>query len=960
MKPLPPVALLLFALSIAGCGDDGNPVGPLDGGGPVSPDILDPIPDGVLLGGEGTDAARAVLLNLAPSAAGLGDIVDGFLTTRLTAAIAPAASVADVNVALDAQGARIVSMTRTSPFVTLRIPPVADDAGARAVADALVASGAFLHAAPAHAAEPLAVAAFSGALRADVPSHLQRMRMPAAAHTVELASANNDPITVLIPDEYALTIPHHDIDVQSFVGYGAANPLPGADVYPGNNGFVVAGIVGANPDDVGATGVHPDPVGLLDIDSMALGGLTWFDLFNSLSWRLAASGPRFVLNTGIGYLDPDFVAFPAFDRALHVLAWRIAASGHYHEFLHVVALPEAGPQRSPAAPVDPLLLSSPFLAAACFDDVREMVDLNQVGSADSLALETAWQDMVENFPLATAIANNVIVAGSGGGVRAALPPELPDFVGATVVDVPGPCVSTDPSASPGFLCDGDVAIYSGTAMAAAQVSGLAAYLMNLSSAPPFDIRGVLRHAYEASSTGVVDAYHAVLALDSAPDGDVRRTILDVAGFESSESDGDFDDYDLAALAPVLGESAPPADSPPENYDLNGDGTIGGAGTARFDLNADRSYGTVSVSIEGNNTSFDEDAVTDFEVLCYYAYSALYNGDVDDRRQLLTPLHGGPFLEFVGLPEVIEPGTPTAVTARLGVNDDGVITYVEGVEISFDAFHGDVSTNNAVTDGSGQATVQVTLDPNQNDVTIEAYANVGGENVEAAADIVRPSSVQVVERSVYLMAEVAFGYSTETNPYRWIYDNYSWVEEGSGFFAAVDTSLTETGNATAQGMTAHGTITAHQKSSVDLFGGDQFAGCSIDFWIDGTMTLDNPNLGIEHYQAQSDAECSMDVTFVVWGEGATYNMHGDVTASYYDVDLDGPNGSVFVCNTDDEPCFTISTGDTLAHGWYTLSVDIDDDSFFGEVCTQPNSGCTPGGTDTQESTLSLDLEITPLP
>ena len=81
------------------------------------------------------------------------DIVDGLLTTRLTAAIAPAATVDEVNAALETQGARIVSMNRLSPFVTLKIPAASDPAAAGAVADALVATGAFLYAAPARAVE---------------------------------------------------------------------------------------------------------------------------------------------------------------------------------------------------------------------------------------------------------------------------------------------------------------------------------------------------------------------------------------------------------------------------------------------------------------------------------------------------------------------------------------------------------------------------------------------------------------------------------------------------------------------------------------------------------------------------------------------------------------------------------------------------------------------------------------
>ena len=101
-----------------------------------------------------------------------------------------------------------------------------------------------------------------------------------------------------------------------------------------------------------------------------------------------------------------------------------------------------------------------------------------------------------------------------------------------------------------------------------------------------------------------------------------------------------------------------------------------------------------------------------------------------------------------------------------------------------------------------------------------------------------------------------------------------------------------------------------------------------------------------------------VQFVVWGTAAEFNMHGSVSSdNYYDVDFSGPNGKIFECNTGDAPCFTISTGGTLGPGEYTLSIDLLDDVFFGSRCdVDPN--CTQSGTKTQDSSISLDLEVQP--
>lgn len=957
-------ALLLPLLSLfvlAGCGDDGNPAGPGDDPGGGLPGVLDPNPDGVLLDGDGASPAAGALVSLAPSAAPSSEIVDGFLTTRLLALIAPAATVAGVNAALDAAGARIVSMNGPSPFVTLKIPAAADEAGAQATADQLVATGAFTYAGPAHQAD-VPPGVIPTARGYGVPEHHVRMRLAKAWDAEELAIANQNEITVVIPDIYASTLPHADIDAQSFIGYGSPNSLPGPDVYPGNNGFVLAGIVGANRDDVGTTGISPDPAELLDIDSMPLGGLTWFDIFNSLSWTVASSGNRFVLHTGIEYLDPDGTVHPPVERVLHVLAWRIAAATHLGKFVHVI--PEGQLFPNSAYGGDPAAVQSPFLAAALYPDVRQIYDLSSLGSADSAAIETAWADVEQQFPPATFATDNVLVVGSTFAFR---PPAFGGgfpvpYVLADGQDVPGPCVLADPSASLDFLCNGEVAFYSGTAMAAAQVAGLAAYMMNLSNAvTPAEVLTGLVHAFNASNSGVVDAYHAILAVDPPGGGAVRRTLVDVAGFESDESDGIFNQYDLEALA-FLGAGGPvdPQEgggAPPTRPDLNGDGIVGGSAQARFDLDGDRSYGPVNVTIEGAQETFDENGVTDFEILCYYAYSDLYTGDVLERAAILGAAHGGPFLEWVTVPEKAEPGQPTPIVVRAGVENEGVITYLEGVTVYFDAYGGDVDVHSVKTGPGGTASANATLDPSDNEMEIEVDAVIGNDNVELAAVVGRPNAVQIRSRSLTVWAEVAFGSERRTN--FWIFDDWTNYEEVGQFYAAVDTTITESNGTTAYGMTANGEMTTTHKSSVDLYEGDHFAGCSFDATIDGMMSLSNPDSDPEmHYQCQSDAWTELEVDFVVWGvEGVEWNMHGEVQAEYYDIELDGPDGTIFLCDSTDDPCFTISAGGTLPPGEYTLSMSIEEYTYFSEGCD--GSDCDASGSETADGFIQIDMEI-PVP
>jgi hypothetical protein len=87
-------------------------------------------------------------------------------------------------------------------------------------------------------------------------------------------------------------------------------------------------------------------------------------------------------------------------------------------------------------------------------------------------------------------------------------------------------------------------------------------------------------------------------------------------------------------------------SPTRDYgrsDLNGDGFTGGSGTEKFDLDriGSTQFGQtvydsiVPQQIEGHTVIFNENALTDREILCYYANSSLYTGDTNARALLLA-------------------------------------------------------------------------------------------------------------------------------------------------------------------------------------------------------------------------------------------------------------------------------------------------------------------------------------
>ncbi len=179
----------------------------------------------------------------------------------------------------------------------------------------------------------------------------------------------------------------------------------------------------------------------------------------------------------------------------------------------------------------------------------------------------------------------------------------------------------------------------------------------------------------------VDAYAAVLAAD-CPDfncnlgvsatpanSPVRLAILDVAGADGAgnlvdEPDGHFTQADILKFLYEF-QSRRAHEFDYSRFDLSGDGLTGEPGTIRagqtqtslpfyygtrrFDLNGDGQFTTATQTVEGVTMEFDENRLWDLEVLIYYAYSPLYEGNEYERTLLLLP-----YLEVGTDPERIKP------------------------------------------------------------------------------------------------------------------------------------------------------------------------------------------------------------------------------------------------------------------------------------------------------------------
>jgi len=621
------VSVLLF---LGGCGDSAGPINDHTNQPPQGN------PDGVLLPGNPSDNALAATYNLPPWPASDTEMDNDFIKTRLESMISPTATVGEVNTALTNHNARIISMSPTNAFMSLKIDAAATPADANMLGDSLVETGAFLAAVPAFALtveSALAdVRADGGPQRVLPPSGGRLMTYAKAAHMPAAWNARgamaSKPI-VYVPDSYAsLTVPAQ-LPGQVFVG--RSRVLANND--RGNHGIHVCGTIGALFDNALPTGVLPaSGKGSLEIRSNPVANLPWLDMLKEI-YDFFPSG-RFIMNTSLAYNDPTFARYGKVTRALHAMYWRARVADKNGRFLHATA---AGNDGDVSGDGGEARFGSPFCASALVSDLRDLVAGESLSDADSIAVAESWKLLVQAN--VHAMPENVLVVGSTDttGAESAFSSRGSDLC-AVGEEVWSLCSFRQLGGGVGD-CDGNIARREGTSMATPQIAGLAAYMWsidkNLGIQKTIEL---IRNAYSAGSTaGTIDAYMAILSVDqglgSAP---VRKNLLDVAGnSDAPGSNGKFDHHDIKVYLDKFAALGGGMDDY-SRWDLNGDGTTGDLFTAPMDLTADPTptLSTASVMIEGKPALIDETAVSDLEALCYYAYSALYTGDNNVRKNLL--------------------------------------------------------------------------------------------------------------------------------------------------------------------------------------------------------------------------------------------------------------------------------------------------------------------------------------
>src|SRR5262249_15547041 len=351
---------------------------------------------------------------------------------------------------------------------------------------------------------------------------------------------------------------------------------------------------------------------------------------------------------------------PPLERAIEAAEWKRITSDRWNDFLVGVA---AGNERDKAG-----TRVYAGLGIAAFDSYMSVATLPDLLSFQQDA--ASWRP--PNGSLPSLVTSDGDLGAFEQSLHALGLDEIPPadnivLVGAGTAGVFAEQVSQWASSDSGpdvfavgelvFTLDG---FQQGTSFAAPQITGLASYLWLLSGGAhaktpavadlatmPVSVtrRAILQNTQQGDGIQLIDAFAAALSLDAVgpptpATAPVRLALLDVDGNDR------FDEDDVSAfLASYFDENGNPNDPPVRDYgrrDLNGDGYTGGPGPARFDL--DRGVGTTQFGSAGYSTvsqdifgavPFEEERVTDLQVLCYYAYSDLFTGDKDTRDDLLA-------------------------------------------------------------------------------------------------------------------------------------------------------------------------------------------------------------------------------------------------------------------------------------------------------------------------------------
>jgi hypothetical protein len=761
------------------------------------------VPDEV----EVTVTTRGVLLPGAPTSLALNalsyfDLNNGVMESQigldkngrrvarveLEVEFADSATVGEVNGLLNSIGGRIVNMLEGIPILLIRIPDPGSISGLEQVISQVEAN-------------PIVVSvrrAYFPALRGLPDNHTSLSYLDKIDHHLAVRAHGAWNVKDALPDD-----PGQAPLLLVADGFGGGPPVADFSVwaniddfgvFPQYNphGYHVLGIIsaefGGNTSDRGlATGIYPKTLELRAVD-LTKNVTDWKNVFLSfpaiedrILEIIAQSQRPVVLNTSFGFpcdTPSDAAAFctDGFARS-EALRWirKVRIGNLEGKFIHIAAAGNTIVPSDTDARYD-----SQFAASALIGD------LQTPGGTPVPPLDNVL------------VVENVIASGSppqpiclNGDVANGMASKYHGEISAVGTDV-WSLLGGEPNSGAGNK--------TGTSQAAPQVAGVVAQMwaMDIQKSNLTVINRLLGttsvvnpgtdpRCSAVPPARVVDAYTALLSMDDASGlsmGDlskvkVRRTLLDVAdGAGNPGSNGLFDEKDLELLINKL-EAQPVGLLDYSRYDLNGDGYTGGNKTGHFDLdiNDPPAFTTVTQDINGNTFSFNENSLTDMQILCYYAYSDLYSGDATTRKDLLRDRCAQLTAELT-FPSSISSGGSTDLQVRAGyLLPDGSTQWSEGINVSVSVSGGSAATSSGTTDADGyfsttinhdgtseiiRVTATVT-DSGEREITKTAEATIGWNEVPWELTFLRSVAVVSGDPCDYCREEQRIGDTEYTSP-----------------------------------------------------------------------------------------------------------------------------------------------------------------------------------------------------
>jgi hypothetical protein len=576
--------------------------------------------------------------------------------TSIVLVFSELATVGDINSLLGGVSGKIRSMSQGVPILSIRIPDPKSPAALESVLQILRGSPFVLSASaslfPRTSFLPSGYSTSS-------PSELNKIRHHLAirGHAAWNASAAIQPRqpkpTVVVSDRFGDDIPNNDYDVLmpylSDVNSQKADDSHGYAVLS----VIAASFAGGATDSEQVTGMFPAKTTLVVADNTPAGWLfnrRWLNsdqaqvLLLKRIKRTLRKGSNVVVNTSWGTFWDQGKEHPcnpnpteihhdvAAELAYHWIK-RVEKNGLRDKFVHLAAAANLDfdlrlidcPELERAAPFTRAGISGGYLRDTFTGAIVATVDR----LATTLIVPNVIATATEPFrpKCVHHESSRRLPPGYRGGVLGA--------IGTNVF------VMEDNQKATDYL--------TGASLAAPQVAGLAEFVWAINPAltppgvvdilertartmtPAMDcVLYALHLAHADDAAQVIDAYAAVLAADT-PDKKVRKAILDVDGNLK------FDEMDLAKYFNEFSLSGGAIDY--SRYDLNGDGHTGGDTVDRFDLDnaSPVDWKTVTQTMEGQAVTFDENQITDQQILCYYAYdNSLYTGDPTWRELYCKP------------------------------------------------------------------------------------------------------------------------------------------------------------------------------------------------------------------------------------------------------------------------------------------------------------------------------------